>query len=312
MGQAQGKTQRKISVTSAPESHPELQARAVAPWASTQVDAIIQPTGQVIVVHNSDSVSQVLSTLRQQHVKSAAVCAVETPPTEGEAASKGVRSYVGAVDCALLAHYLARSHDDSAWEKPLGTAVKLRAWDFMTVNSDETVEAVLHQMMFNRTHRLQVLKAGELVAVITQKRVIQLIHEHLDKLTAQTDHTLAQLGLVSGNVRTCRETTTLRDAYLSLNTFQALAVIDAEGKLVGQLTTDSIRDVADTATLDSKLCDKRSFVYSVSTCGKDATLRAVLAQLANQSLYRVFVVDDVGRPLSVITLSTCLEQVARF
>jgi len=170
-------------------------------------------------------------------------------------------------------------------------------------------------------HRVAVTDtSGQVIAIISQSRVIQFLYEHMSDLE--------KLGITHRKVKSCLShlpgsstVHTVNSKQIALEAFMMLvqknvsgiAVVDDNNVLVGCLSASDIKG----STYDKMFENIRKSVEEFMTdktnrfsklwpapvaVAPDASLKAVLCQLAEKKIHRVFVVDEHKKPVGVISL----------
>eukprot|EP00123_Amoebidium_parasiticum_P010472 comp20129_c0_seq1/m.24856 comp20129_c0_seq1/g.24856 ORF comp20129_c0_seq1/g.24856 comp20129_c0_seq1/m.24856 type:complete len:326 (-) comp20129_c0_seq1:30-1007(-) len=260
----------------------------------------VPKTTEVIKASNTETVREVLRRMQHRGVQSLPVCNSEF-------------RWIGIVTCRLLLQYVAARTDDTDLDVPIKDAIKLDDWDIVSISDKETLQSALHQMIFNKAHRLQVVdEHNSVVGVVTQKMIISMISENLDALCKTPDVKLRDIHLISNAIDTCTEGNTVVEIMrrLAKAQYQALAVVDSEGKMVGEICVSSVREMEHLSDMDQPIGTSNFFARGMVTGTADMTFRQAIKLMADRKLYRLFLLEG-GKPVGLLTLSDCLLQLTR-
>ena len=155
-------------------------------------------------------------------------------------------------------------------------------------------------------HQIPIMEDNKIVAVLSQRDVLNFFAEEPSRLGELGKNTIAGLELASHRVSTVRESDLAIDAFYSLakHKFQGCGVVDKDGQLIKNL---SVADMAQCKDDFTKLQEPVShFVaeqHAVITCSPLDSLETVVGVMHKNRIRRVFTVNAYKNPTGVITLS---------
>jgi len=180
------------------------------------------------------------------------------------------------------------------------------------------VATLLHE---RHCHRVPVVDNGKCVAIVSQSSVISYLADHRDSIAEDVAQTLEDLKLGLKSVVTVNESSTARDAFaiIEKSNLSGIGVIDDDGKLVGNTSARDIKYfVLDKGqlSLEEPIMDYLATIRQgqtpvkdrapVSTVRKTDTLSRAIGLLGKTQYHRLFVIDQSGKPIGVISVSDIL------
>jgi len=176
----------------------------------------------------------------------------------------------------------------------------------------------------HQVHRVPVISSsGVLVSVVSQSAVMRFIWDNISEITF-ADKTLEELGLNPKSVIVVEERQTALEAFqiIAKNQVSAVAVVDREVQLVGNIGCRDIRCIGPHTTLSLRLGSSvakfREFMHvefqapkTVITATMNNTLKEVIETLVVEGLHRLWIVDKETskKPLGVLSLRDVLQLV---
>lgn len=101
------------------------------------------------------------------------------------------------------------------------------------------------------------------------------------------------------------------DGYklIDQNKLEAIAVVNEQGHLVGQLSAQDLRGLAGNLfpALETPIREFIGKQKKLETCGTDIKLKDVIKQLAASGEHRLWIVDKDGTPLGVVSLGDVMK-----
>jgi len=187
----------------------------------------------------------------------------------------------------------------------------------VTVSPSTSVDEVAQLLCTN--HRVVVLEGEKLVGYITQADVVKYWHSK-DKFS---DKTVKELDIGSTAITSIREDQKVLEAYrdMAISKSRACAVVDSEGKLVGNLSALDIRGVSSTGDFMDRLYAKYSEYMTflerdlhlsprgAYTTTLDQPLNKLVKDMLDNKRHHVYLVDEFGKPVRVISLGDVLRFV---
>jgi len=173
----------------------------------------------------------------------------------------------------------------------------------------------------HQVHRVPVISTcGVLVSVVSQSAVMRFIWDNISEITF-ADKTLEELGFNPKSVIVVEERQTALEAFqmIAKNQVSAVAAVDREGELVGNISCRDIRCIGHHATLSLRLGSSvakfREFMQvefqapkTVVTATMKNTLKEVIESLVVEGLHRLWIVDTATskKPIGVLSLRDVL------
>jgi CBS-domain-containing membrane protein len=198
---------------------------------------------------------------------------------------------------------------------------------FFSVYRSETIEELL--MLFGRgIHRVAVTdEADNILHIVTQSTVVGYIAEHNQHLGKLVDLTMQELGFLKKVFTVNRKQTTIEALkVITDNKISAVAIVDDEGKLVGNLSASDLKGliklsngkfsgdfftplrlpVGDFLSKIREMHGKsKTFIL---TCTPTTKLKEVVQLLAKEHVHRIFIVDTHNKPCGIVSLTDiCAE-----
>nr|AAA96956.1 protein kinase [Chlamydomonas reinhardtii] len=180
--------------------------------------------------------------------------------------------------------------------------------------------------------------------IVSQLDVVKLVSEHKDKLELVMDKTLEDLEIFEGSVFTIHASATALEAFhhMALDHKSCLGIVDNTGKLIGSVSISDLRfvgsnnygllmsTVAEFSVIingkgpsaeeaikgtrapwrDNKWADVLKAV-PLPTLTPSATFGKLLETMAGQGLHRIYIVDEDGKPVSIVTLTDVVREIIK-
>jgi len=277
----------------------------------------------VISLNVNDKLSDALKLLITQNILSA-------PVTRGSSDQLAVVSVLDMLDlCSFITNKFIHKPDE---EHPavqqqlqnttvgdvLATSVRNTYWP---VPEFANLADVFQILSAHQVHRVPVVSAsGVFVSVVSQSAVLRFLWDNISKISI-ADKTLSELGLVPKPVLAIEERHTALEAFqqIAQHEVSAIAVVDSNGQLVGNISCRDIRCIGHHATLSLRLGSSvakfREFMQheyqapkTVVTATMSSTLKKVVETLVVEGLHRLWIVDNavLRKPIAVLSLRDVL------
>mmetsp|Transcript_33227 Transcript_33227/g.61191 ORF Transcript_33227/g.61191 Transcript_33227/m.61191 type:complete len:349 (-) Transcript_33227:170-1216(-) len=197
---------------------------------------------------------------------------------------------------------------------------------FVHVGPDSTLEEMCRALAERKCHRVPILNGdggGKCQGIVSQSALVKFLSKNVDKDDLQ--ETLDEAGLpYRKDVVSVLEDASATDAFRLLDSHRlsGIAVIDEEGKLVGNTSARDIKlaalDEGRTSLKDTDIlsylarvrqstASKKERYPSCHVHAKDSTVGHVVHLLAKTGYHRVFVVDEDIKPVGVISVADILK-----
>jgi len=189
---------------------------------------------------------------------------------------------------------------------------------YCPVESTAPLRASIELMAKWSVHRVPVVDAGgDLITILTQSRVIKYIHQHMNMFEDIAGRTLESLRMIHEGVISIPHRSLTIEAFKAIHDkkVSAVAVVDNDGKLVGNVSASDLKVVGYDGALLSRLFypisqflkilpheHKEALKIEGPVCVKpSATFREVIDKLVNIRIHRLYVVDDNQIPIGVVS-----------
>jgi CBS domain-containing protein len=208
---------------------------------------------------------------------------------------------------------------------------ELNELDFAPVISSEANSLDVAKLMVqNRAHRILVVQgARQLSNLITQFRIVQLLSTTVD-FFPELNVSLSESRLGFKQVAAIDAGSMTVDAFLLMKEqkISAVAVVDNEGKLVGNMSAGDIKTVGFDVRFFSLLSQpvktylqlvhfgwtqegeqkepKRPFVVK---CSPSDSLAYIMKLIVLYRVHRVYITDEQDRPIGVVALADILQHI---
>jgi len=301
------------------------QGTAIDLFRKTSVQELLPEEKRIITVTTDTPISQVFKTLVEKNILSAPVYNTKT------------HKWVGFVDMLDIVHHvlnvlkISQSELDGMdfdqlisistkfADAPCGSIVDLSKRNpYLPVDKRAPVKGAIELMIKWRVHRVPVIDSdGELLTLITQSHIARLIYKYLAQFETLADVTVDLLQLGYGEVITIRDDELAIDAFRRIHArgVSAVGVVDAEGKLVGNVSASDLKVIGYNGRLMSRLfIPANEFIELTRPDGVGAitvtpqtNFSQLLDKLVMNRIHRVYVVDDNEKPIGVISLLEILQ-----
>jgi len=174
-------------------------------------------------------------------------------------------------------------------------------------------------------HRVAIVNSeNQCQGLITQSQLVRFFFKNAEKFQSIMNKKVSEIvsGKESRKVLTVFGTDFVLEAFQKMreNHIGGLPIVDENFVLIGQINASDIRraQVSDlTEMRDDLYSQLKVFLNfessstksgSVPSAKLDDTLGFIIAQFAQRSLHRVYVIDDQTKPINVISLRDIIEQ----
>jgi len=186
----------------------------------------------------------------------------------------------------------------------------------------------LVKMVRWRVHRIPVIDSeGELVSVITQSHITKFLYQNMYMFGLLSDQTVETLKMFFSPVITIPIESRGIEAFKTMheNRVSAVAVVDANGKLVGNISVSDLKIIGFDGSMLARLYypisqflkllakDKGSSMVEAPICvSLQSQFREVMGKLVQSRIHRVYITDDSGVPTGVITQHEVLHALLNY
>jgi len=287
--------------------------------------AVLPKVSVLYYVNSSDSAAHTLRLLAQHNVLSMPVL------------DKSLNQYIGFVDMVdivslivdiyseadIMAEnfYTLLEQSERFKNTKVSEIINISARNpFIPVPETSSLYTAVELLSKHKVHRVPVIDAeGHIVNLITQSSLIAFIAENVDKLGSVVNQTVGSLLLGHKDVVTVNINARVIEAFnlMDKKSVSAVAVVDDEGKLVGNISVRDIRTIgADPRQLPQLYMGIRELLFRINmqrvdiinpaiACSAKEKYGLVVKKLAASRVHRLYVVDN-HLPVGVISLSDAL------
>jgi len=187
----------------------------------------------------------------------------------------------------------------------------------------ELVTRLLKPFGTAKTHRVLVHQKDDheiyhTYRVLSQTDLVRFFAKNMQNLNQTIlNADIESLGLTKGGIHTIATSESALDGFRKMDILQdtnALALVDQEQKLVGNLSASDLRGIT-TETMSQLQAPIIDFLKSTCTnrpikpvtCTSKTPLRDVIQLAVDNKIHRVWVVDSVNTPVGVVTLSDIIR-----
>jgi CBS domain-containing protein len=305
--------------------HPNTQ-QGLQLLKSTQVGNLFpdHPSNNIIFFSKSDSLSTVFKGLIDARILSAPVYDPIRRIFNAFVDMVDIVSYIVGV---FSEKELADALDaQEAMQERCGKASGISGRDpFMPVESMAPLQAAIMKMVKWKVHRIPVIDSeGELITVITQSHVVKFLYQHMYMFGTLPQATVEELSLPHSPVVTISLDQKVMDAFKTMQEqrVSAVAVVDAAGKLVGNISVSDLKLIGYDGSMLSRLyypvsqflhlLSKDNMIEAPVTVGAGSLFREVVSKLVNTRIHRVYTTDESGAPTGVITQHEVLAALLKY
>jgi len=234
------------------------------------------------------------------------------------------KEYMGMVDFRDFIDFVMTIHMKG--ERIIFTAERLSDLSgsnpFIPIPENTTLVEALREFNIRKVHRMPVSKHGEssnILYLLTESAIVEWLYHHKDKLGEHGNMTIKQLGLggIDGfhQVLSIKESDSVLAALsiISKHNVHGLPVIDAEGKLVGNISVRDLKHMVATDLTHLGIPIKEFFAKytgprpSLLTCSPSTKFVDIISMIAESKVHRVHVVDSDFKPVDIISLGNILD-----
>ncbi|EFJ45381.1 hypothetical protein VOLCADRAFT_109874 [Volvox carteri f. nagariensis] len=181
--------------------------------------------------------------------------------------------------------------------------------------------------------------------IVSQLDVVKLLSEHKDKLELVMTKTLEELEIFEGSVFTIHASASALEAFhhMALDHKSCLGIVDNTGKLIGNVSVSDLRflgpqnyglllstvaefsvviagkgpsqeEAINGARVAGAADGKWSEVLKdlpLPTLKPSGTFGQLLGTMASENLHRLYIVDEDGKPVSIVTLTDVLREIIK-
>jgi len=189
------------------------------------------------------------------------------------------------------------------------------------MKTDNLSKAINTMVNFWNIQRLPILDTqGNLEGILTQSQVVQYLESHIDKFPVR-NKTIGDLHYVGyKRLHTINENALVKEAFTRMRDEQllGLAVVDSNGKLVGNISASDIKVIGLDATLITKLNNSISNIIGLTqnklkpvTVNPNLTIQDVFKKFSDEKIHRMYV-EEKRELAGCITMTDILDIVIQY
>lgn len=280
---------------------------------STKISELLQSQKQELVTVKSDAdLSETFDIMIKKRIHSAPVIDPKT------------HQYVGILDMKDFVAYILWLFGDknkTSLENMAETTTDImNLWKknpFVAILDSSPVWEALDYICKSRAHNIPVVDSKSKVSVsamLSQSTLISWISQQSSSVLEPINVPIEKLLSSAKKLITVKHTDKMLSVYQTLydNDIYGCAVVDGEGKLVGNISvTDlqfSVNDNIDyLMNPSSKMLEHFTSRYKPIVCTAKDMLPKVLETVAIHGIHRIYVVDEHNKPLQVLTLTDMVQ-----
>lgn len=300
----------------------------------TTVSAIPSPEKVVLLTSNM-SVGEAIRILTTHNILCAPLVRNGAKPEE-----PWEERYLGLVDMAGMVFHLLehvnKGHQgvliedlekiDGFSRLPVTHVSDFSRWiPFQPLRPNSTIADACRLLSEEGMHRAPVIdEKGELVNIITQSNLLSFLCANLGVLKPVVSKTLEEIGLAeASHVITLPASATTLEGFelLKKHRISAVPVVDEDGQVVGNLSVRHVREMLTKKFMSKMLLEpvteflaatvdkSRDEMHPAITCAKNTTLERVIRKLDTSRIHRIYVKNDDGIPIRVVSLRDILAHI---
>jgi len=208
---------------------------------------------------------------------------------------------------------------------------------FYTISSRKSLKKAIHLLSHPHFHRVWVEEDGVLVGVLTQSRAIEILLDHHKELKGTMKMRLFEAFPEARQTLMINHKELLINAFakINLDRVSGIAVVDDDGVLVGNISASDLKFAKFSNPKDLLLelthpieefltppkegllswffgSGRKGRLFEPIVVKPGDTLQEVMEKCATNKIHRVYVVDNSGRPLYVVSLGDIIAQFQYF
>jgi CBS domain-containing protein len=154
--------------------------------------------------------------------------------------------------------------------------------------------------------------------VLSQSDVISYIYKHRQEVKDVVKQKLSDLGFKPKEIASITADTPAVEGFRNMTSDKvpALAVVDKQGKLIGNLSASDLRGMS-TKRLKDAVKPVTEFLETIHgsvrepiTISFDSTLENAMDLITNEGVHRLWVVDEQDKPIGCVSLSNIINVFA--
>jgi len=188
----------------------------------------------------------------------------------------------------------------------------------LIMDANESIQNVIDDIAFDNYHRIALIENGFIVGVVTQSNLLEFFYKHnmWENMGSLSWQSVTNLKLGLREVCTVSPGTIVMDALKLMvqNRVSALAVVDNNKKLIGNLSASDMKNIGYDMELYTKLFGtvedfiRPQFQTSLPvTVTPNTQFRDILALYDKKKIHRLYVTDSTNNVIGVVTPGDVLK-----
>lgn len=289
---------------------------------NTKIRELLPPNLSVWYVTNTDTLSKALKLLFEHQILSV--------PVLNERSRKFI-SFVDVIDiCCTALNYLEKGGKEGVdldaiqahFEKsPITQVSNASNRDpYKPVEDSASLKIALGIMEHHRVHRVPVIDSdGELITLLTQTAVMSFCEPYISTLPVASKK-LSELEIGRRELISVTKNQRVRDALRLMRDkrVSGIAIVEKDGIVIGNISASDLKHLGYTKenlfknitiTLEQfmKETPKNPLIPGPICVTLNTTVEELWFKLVNTRVHRVYVVDEKGKGIGVISLTDCLK-----
>jgi len=175
-------------------------------------------------------------------------------------------------------------------------------------------------------HRVPVIDENrKLVGLITQSHIIEFLHKYIGMIGSKKDKPVGHCKDAIRNVWSIHEDQMALDAFrmMSSHGVNGLAVVNTEGKLVGNISVRDLKAIGTDGRMFTRLNQsiknflpklKKDFgsedrPHKAVTLKPTDTIESAIRMLVTNKVHRLYIIDDAKKPIGIMSLKDVLMNI---
>lgn len=267
----------------------------------------------VVLIYHTSTVSQALQVLNQNRILSAPIINI------------GTNTCLGSIDVLDLLSFLLGGSKDESWKDEVLRRFSLPVYyaidfsmknPFTPVSEDLPLNEVVSKFFAVGLHRVPVVDSSSKVnSILSQIDVITFLKNQIDNLTDERFLTFSKRLLSTLEIKTeviaVPQDVKLMNAFndIAVNGISGIAVVDENGKLTGNLSASDFEGLSETNFFEytEKTLGQITRNQQLITLKRTNTLEEAIRKLDKFKIHRVYVVNNEGIPVSLVTTTDIMR-----
>jgi len=279
----------------------------------TLVSSLI-PARPLIMLGHQETVENAEKILSNNNILSAPVINMASSTCWGSVDIVDLIKYVVWLPHTQMGAFPSNTQMKQRFQHPVSSVVAaLNQHEFVPVDFDVNIAQILANYFSRLIHRVPVMNNEKrIIGVVSQFDVVRFVYDNIQ--TSEEFRLIAAKPLFElfdftkfTAVISVNQRETLMEVFRKIvsHGITGLAVIDNDGKLIGNLSASDFKDFDAMNIQRTNTIRVGSFIRQQKPicCKRTTSLEECLHELIENSVHRIFVVNDEWMPLNVVTLS---------